>query len=92
MDAFAEYDTLRATAGKHVVVEKPLEVTLAKCDALIAVAAARTSGPLTPAQVKAALPALSEQVRSGRLAASVAAERLLALLEGQIASARGASQ
>mgnify|MGYP006279562303 FL=1 len=43
-------------------------------------------------QVKAALPALSEQVRSGRLAASVAAERLLALLEGQIASARGASQ
>ena len=43
-------------------------------------------------QVKAALPALSEQVRSGQLAASVAAERLLALLEGQIASARGASQ
>ena len=43
-------------------------------------------------QVKAALPALSEQVRSGKLAASVAAERLLALVEGQIASARGASQ
>ena len=43
-------------------------------------------------QVKAALSALSEQVRSGQLAASVAAERLLALLEGQIASARGASQ
>ena len=43
-------------------------------------------------QVKAALPVLSEQVRSGQLAASVAAERLLAMLEAQIASARKASQ
>ena len=57
-----------AQAGKHVVVEKPLEITLARCDAIIA-ACARTGVRLCtifPSRFTAANRRIKEAIKLGR--------------------------
>lgn len=66
--AHLEPATQAAGAGKHVVVEKPLEVTLARCDRLIA--ACRKHGvqlcTIFPSRFSPANQALKEAVGEGR--------------------------
>jgi len=55
-------------AGKHVVVEKPLEITLAKCDAIINAAARNKVRicSIMPSRFSPANIALKEAIDSGR--------------------------
>eukprot|EP01051_Picozoa_sp_SAG22_P015159 SAG22_NODE_1945_length_3279_cov_1.768239_5_plen_275_part_00 len=57
-----------AEAGKHVIVEKPLEVTLARCDAIIAACAANdvTLGTVFPTRFHDASQRLKAAVDAGR--------------------------
>ena len=57
-----------AKAGKHVVVEKPLEITLPRCDAIIAACAAAgvRLGAIFPSRFSPANVALKEAIAAGR--------------------------
>jgi len=57
-----------ARAGKHVVVEKPLEITLPRCDAIIAACGSAGVSLCTifPSRFSAANQKLKEAVQSGR--------------------------
>ena len=57
-----------ARAGKHVVVEKPLEVTLARCDAIIDAcdAAGVRLGAIFPSRFSPANVAMKDAVEAGR--------------------------
>jgi len=57
-----------AGAGKHVIVEKPLEVTLPRCDAIIAAcdAAGVRLGAIFPSRFSPANVALKEAIDAGR--------------------------
>ncbi len=57
-----------ARAGKHVLVEKPLEITLDRCDAIIAACeqAGTRLGTIFPSRFSPANMALREAIQSGR--------------------------
>jgi predicted dehydrogenase len=58
-DTHVDLATLAASAGKHVFVEKPMALTVAECDAMIA-AAQRTGVALMVGQVQRLFPLLAE--------------------------------
>ena len=66
--AHAEPAVAAAEAGKHVIVEKPLEITLARCDRIIA--ACRKAGvmlsTILPSRFHASSDELKQAVDSGR--------------------------
>lgn len=57
-----------AQAGKHILVEKPLEITLSRCDAIINAAAKAgvQLGAILPSRFSAANLALKQAIDSGR--------------------------
>src|SRR5262245_53329327 len=58
-DTHVDLATLAASAGKHVFVEKPMALTVAECDAMIA-AAERAGVALMVGQVQRLFPLLAE--------------------------------
>ena len=65
-----------ARAGKHVIVEKPLEVTAARCDAIIAEAKANNVklGTIFPSRYHAPSGIIKKAVEQGRLGKIVLAD------------------
>ena len=65
-----------AKAGKHIIVEKPLEITTARCDAIIAEAKANRVkvGAVFPSRYHAASAVVKKAITSGRLGKITLAE------------------
>ena len=65
-----------ARAGKHIIVEKPLEITTARCDAIIAEAKANKVklGTIFPSRYHAPSAIIKRAINAGRLGKIVMAE------------------
>ncbi|HCC38139.1 MAG TPA: oxidoreductase [Treponema sp.] len=65
-----------ARAGKHIIIEKPLEITTARCDAIIAEAKARNVklGTVFPSRFHAASRVVKDAIEKGRLGVIVMAD------------------
>ena len=74
--AHMPYAVAAAKAGKHVVVEKPLEITLARCDRIIAATDEAGVGLVTifPSRFGQAAQAIKEAVDAGRFGQMVLAD------------------